>query len=127
MTVVVVAAVVERRGSFLLTRRREGTHLAGLWEFPGGKIAGEETHVEALCREMREELDAIVDVGGLVHHTTHDYGDRVVALYFYQCTLVSEPRPLLGQQMRWVPRAELPSLGFPPADQQLIRKLAGLA
>jgi mutator protein MutT len=121
--IVVVAAVIEADGAFLVTRRPDGVHLAGLWEFPGGKIDPPESHVQGLRREIREELDADVDVKELVFYTAHDYADRVVTLYFYRCTLNGEPRPLLGQQIRWVPRAELPSLCFPPADEELIRKL----
>jgi hypothetical protein len=72
---------------------------------------------------MLEELAVDVDVRELVFHTTHAYPERSVALYFYRCTLRGTPRPQLGQQMRWVPRTELASLGFPPADEQLIRRL----
>ncbi len=120
---IVVAAVIEEDNRFLLTRRQPGVHLAGMWEFPGGKIDSAETHSAALEREIKEELDAGVDVGVLVFHTTHEYPDRSVALYFYRCTLVGTPRPLLGQEMRWVPRDELAALGFPPADEALITLL----
>ena len=121
--VIVVAAIIEDEGAFLVTRRQKGAHLAGLWEFPGGKIDEGETHHAALVREIREELDAEIDVGDLVFHVTHAYDDRTVALYFYRCRLHSEARPLLGQEMRWVPRAELATLGFPPADEELIKLL----
>ena len=124
--IVVVAAVIEKDGSFLVTRRLEGTHLAGLWEFPGGKIASGETHAEALTREIREELDADVEVGALLFETQFDYAERAVSLHFYRCTLRGTPRPLLGQQMKWVPRPELRALDFPPADEELIRRLAEL-
>jgi mutator protein MutT len=122
--IVVVAAVIERDGSFLVTRRLEGTHLGGMWEFPGGKIATGETHAEALVREIREELDADIDVGTLLFETEFDYAERRVSLHFYRCALRSEPKPLLGQQMKWVPRAELTALDFPPADADLIRRLS---
>lgn len=121
--IVVVAAVIEERGGFLVTRRQPGVHLAGLWEFPGGKIDPEESHRVALQREIREELDVDIQVGELTYHTVHAYPDRTVALYFYRCTLQGTPHPLLGQEMRWVARADLPSLGFPPADQELIELL----
>ena len=120
----VVAAVIEENGAFLVTRRPEGVHLAGLWEFPGGKIDAAETHAEALRREILEELGTDVDVHDLLFQITHAYPDRSVALYFYRCTLAGTPVPLLGQQMRWVPRHELASLGFPPADAELIRRLS---
>lgn len=121
--IVVVAAVIEQDDSFLLTRRLAGTHLAGSWEFPGGKIGSGETHAEALIREIREELDSHVEVGPLVFETEYDYSDRSISLHFYRCTLHGLPRPLLGQQMRWVPRDELRDLEFPPADADLIRLL----
>ena len=121
--ITVVAAVIEEGGRFLVTRRQDGVHLAGLWEFPGGKIDQGETHAAALVREIREELDADVDVGELVFEVTHPYEDRTVTLYFYRCTLRGTPRPLLGQEMRWVPRVDLATLGFPPADEELIKLL----
>ena len=88
--IVVVAAVIERDGSFLVTRRLEGSHLAGMWEFPGGKIGSGETHAQALVREIREELDADVDVGALLFETQFDYAERRVSLHFYRCTLRGE-------------------------------------
>ena len=121
--IVVVAAVVEEDGAFLVTRRPDGVHLAGLWEFPGGKIGPAESHADALRREMQEELDADVDVHDLVFQTTHAYPERTVSLYFYNCALRRRPRPLLGQEMRWVKTSELATLGFPPADEELIRLL----
>jgi mutator protein MutT len=120
---VVVAAVIERDGRFLVTRRPAGVHLAGLWEFPGGKIDPDETHADALRRELREELDADVAVGDLVLATTYAYPEKTVTLYFYACTLLSDARPMLGQEMRWVDREALRTLGFPAADQELITTL----
>jgi mutator protein MutT len=120
---VVAAAVIEDRGRFLITRRQAGVHLAGMWEFPGGKIDPAETHGDALRREIREELDTDVAVGELVLSTTHAYPDKTVELFFYRCTLAGKPRPLLGQEMRWVTREEMATLGFPDADRELIRIL----
>ena len=123
--VVVVAAVIERDDAFLLTLRPAGTHLSGHWEFPGGKVHESETHVEALRREIFEELDAVAQVGGVVHEVTHAYPEKTVQLFFYRCELAGEPKPMMGQQMRWVPRAELASLPFPDADRDLIAHLIG--
>ena len=119
----VVAAVIEDDDRFLLTRRQAGVHLAGLWEFPGGKLDPGETGRGALARELREELDVDVEVGERMFQTRHAYADRTVELSFYRCSLKSAPQPLLGQEMRWVPRAELALLGFPPADNELIAML----
>ena len=121
----VVAAVIEDDDRFLLTRRQAGVHLAGMWEFPGGKIDLGETDRGALARELREELDVDVEVGERMFRTRHAYADRTVELSFYRCSLRSAPQPLLGQEMRWVPRAELASLGFPPADTEFIALLTG--
>jgi 8-oxo-dGTP diphosphatase len=123
--IVVVAAVIEREGSFLLTLRPDGTHLAGHWEFPGGKVHESETHAEALRREIFEELDAVADVGEIVHTVAHAYPEKTVQLFFYRCELMGEPKPMMGQGMRWVPRGELASLPFPEADRDLIAHLVG--
>jgi 8-oxo-dGTP diphosphatase len=122
--VAVVAAVIERNGSFLLTLRPDGTHLAGHWEFPGGKVHENETHAEALRREIFEELDAVARVGELVHAVTHVYLDRAVALFFYKCDLDGEAKPMMGQEMRWVAKDELSTLPFPEADRTLVTTLA---
>lgn len=122
--IVVVAAIIERDGSFLVTLRPDGTHLAGHWEFPGGKVDAHETHVEALRREVFEELDCVVDVGELAHTVTHTYPEKTVQLFFYRCGLNGEPKPMLGQGMRWVPKRELSQLPFPEADRDLITLLS---
>lgn len=121
--IVVVAAVIERGGRFLLTLRPAGTHLADHWEFPGGKCQPHETHSEALRRELHEELDIVAQVGDLVHEVTHAYPDRTVALHFYACDYHGEPKGMIGQQVRWVARADLATLRFPDADATLIARL----
>jgi len=122
-TILVAAAVVERDGRFLITRRLEGTHLAGCWEFPGGKCEADEAASSCLAREMREELDAEVLVGEEILRTRHSYADRVVELRFLRCSLNGTPKPLLGQEVRWAGREELRALPFPPADSELIELL----
>lgn len=122
--IIVTAALIERDGRFLVTRRLHGVHVAGYWEFPGGKCEDGERHDACLRREILEELGVDVSIGELVHDTTHAYDDRVVELHFYTCTLGGEPQPALGQEMRWVPRAELKTLAFPPADAELIELLS---
>jgi mutator protein MutT len=123
--VVVVAAVIERDDAFLLTVRPEGTHLEGHWEFPGGKVHPSETHVEALRRELHEELDIVADVGERIHHVTHAYAEKTVELHFYRCGFEGEPKPMMGQVMRWVARADLGALPVPEADRDLIDLLVG--
>ena len=124
--VVVVAAVIERDDAFLLTLRPAGTHLADHWEFPGGKVHESETHTEALRRELFEELDIVARVGDAVHAVTHAYPGKTVELHFYRCDFEGEPKPMMGQEMRWVRRAELDCLPFPEADRALIAFLCGV-
>jgi 8-oxo-dGTP diphosphatase len=122
-TIVVVAAVIERDGRFLVTLRAEGTHLAGLWEFPGGKCLPTETHAEALRRELHEELDIVADVGERLFSATHVYPETIVELHFYACGFRGDPKPMLGQGVRWVHRTEIGDLPFPEADAELIATL----
>jgi len=124
-TVVVTAAVIEREGRFLVTRRQRGVHLEGLWEFPGGKCEPGETHAACLVREIAEELDTSIRVREELLSIAHTYPDRIVELHFFVCELTGQPRPMLGQEMRWVSREDLPALEFPPADEELIVLLIG--
>lgn len=120
---IVAAAIVRQDGRILITRRLQGTHLAGAWEFPGGKCETGETHHDCLRRELREELDADADVGPCIFSTAHAYDDRTIEIHFFECTLRSAPRPMLGQEMRWVEPSELDEYEFPPADKALIQML----
>jgi A/G-specific adenine glycosylase len=122
--IVVTAAVVERDGRFLVTRRLKDTHLEGYWEFPGGKCDAGETLEACLRRELREELAVEAIVGEKILSTSHAYPERRVELHFFAVTLHGEPAPQLGQEMQWVRRAQLASLTFPPADNELIALLA---
>ena len=125
--VVVAAAVIERDDRFLLTRRQEGVHLEGCWEFPGGKCEPGETLAACLARELREELGVESSIGAELLVTMHAYEDRRVELHFFRCDVGEAPAPQLGQEMRWVARHELATLELPPADAELIRILSGTA
>ena len=125
-TIVVTAAVVEREGRFLVTRRQRGVHLEGYWEFPGGKCDPAEPLAACLVRELREELDVEAAVGDELFTTTHAYPERRVELHFFRCDLVGTPQPQQAQEMRWVRREELDALTFPPADAELIAILRRL-
>jgi mutator protein MutT len=118
--IVVVAAVVERNGRFLVTRRLDGTHLAGCWEFPGGKVHEGETHEAALAREISEELNAGIANLRKIFQTAHTYPERTVELHFFRGELMGDPEPMLGQAVRWIARDEFTSMDFPPADAELI-------
>ena len=120
---IVTAAVIEQDGAFLVTRRQAGVHLEGYWEFPGGKCDAGESLADCLRREILEELATEVAVGAEIFSTAHDYPERVVELHFFVCELLHEPRPALGQEMKWTKRADLGALRFPPADDELIARL----
>jgi 8-oxo-dGTP diphosphatase len=125
LVVEVTAALVrDEQGRYLITQRRRGSHLEGLWEFPGGKLEAGETHEAGLRRELREELGADFAVDGLVETVRWEYPDRTIVLHFYACRLHAgtiEPRE--AQEMRWVMPADLPGYDFPPADRALIDRL----
>jgi mutator protein MutT len=123
--IVVTAAVIERDGRFLITRRQKGVHLEGYWEFPGGKCDPGEPLDACLARELVEELAVSATVGEEIFATTHAYPERSVELHFMRCAIAGEPAPQLGQEMRWVDRGELAALEFPPADRELIEILTG--
>jgi mutator protein MutT len=121
--IVVLAAVIEEDGRFLVTRRLGHTHLAGLWEFPGGKCEPGEGHEDCLRRELTEELGVDATIGDEIIVTEHAYPERTVRLHFRRATLVGTPRALLGQEMQWVTREGLSSLDLPEADRALIELL----
>jgi 8-oxo-dGTP diphosphatase len=121
---VAAALIRDDRGRYLITRRRHGSHLAGLWEFPGGKVEAGESPAVGLGRELQEELTATFTVGGLVETVRWEYPDRIVVLHFFDCRLQSgEIVPREEQAMEWVEPEALAAYDFPPADQELIARL----
>lgn len=121
---VVAALIQDEKGRYLITQRREGSHLAGLWEFPGGKREAGESLEEALRRELAEELSAYFGVGERVETVRWEYPERTIVIHFYRCRLESgaiEPRE--EQAMAWVAPERLSDFDFPPADRDLITRL----
>ena len=121
---VTAALIQDEAGRYLITQRRRGSHLEGLWEFPGGKREAGESPEIALARELTEELSATFSVGELVETIRWEYPDRIVVLNFYRCRHESgtiEPRE--SQSMAWVAPERLDEFPFPPADRQLISRL----
>ena len=121
--IVVLAAVIERDGRFLLARRLKGTHLAGLWEFPGGKCEPDEPHEACLARELCEELGVEASIGAELIVIDHAYPERTVRLHFRRCEIAADPQPMLGQELRWLTRAELGDVELPEADRALVEML----
>lgn len=127
-TVVVAAAVVRREGRILLTKRLDRGHLAGFWEFPGGKLEEGESPEAALVRECREECGIEVDVLDILDVTFHRYPSKDVLLLFYDCRLAfGEVMHLEVAAHEWVLPAELDDYELPPPDAKLIAKLKKLA
>lgn len=113
-----VAAVVRRGDTILVTRRRDGAERGGLWEFPGGKVEAGESEPDALRREIREELGCGLRVGELLLRHAHRYPDLEVELAFYECALPDgeEPRPLGVAAVEWARTGALARYDFCEAD-----------
>lgn len=128
-TLDVVCGLVWRDDHLLISRRAAKTHLAGFWEFPGGKLESGESAEQALMRELREEVGVEVGVEDLFHETDFTYPERQVKLRFYTCRWqAGEPRALVGvAEVRWVRRDQLDDFTFPPANAALLDKLAARA
>lgn len=121
----VAAGLVFRDQRLLITQRKPDDHLAGLWEFPGGKREINESFEECLVRELKEELAIEAVVFEMVESVTHDYPDRRVLIKFYRCTWVSgEPEAIGCQDFKWVHAGDLDRHAFPAADAGLVARLA---
>ena len=120
----VAAGLVFLRGKLLISQRPAGGHLAGLWEFPGGKCEAGETLPEWLQRELFEELGITVNVRERVMTPTHAYPEKTVSLNFFLCQLVTgKPKGMEGQALAWITLEGLGGYSFPEADAKLLEKL----
>jgi 8-oxo-dGTP diphosphatase len=120
--VLVVAAVVVRGGNVLLSRRPPGKHLAGLWEFPGGKVEEGETPESALAREVREELGLEITAPLPYAFVHHEYPEKRILMLAYRCGASGEPAGT-DLEWRWHPLARLDADVMPPADLPIVRAL----
>jgi 8-oxo-dGTP diphosphatase len=128
-TIRVVAAVIsDEHGKYLITQRRKTAVLAGLWEFPGGRVEADETDEAALKREVRERLGVDVVVKGRIASRQHEYEGYSVDLNLYETTL--EPGAVLKAlrvaDFRWVASDEFEQYPFPAADQATTDQLLGV-
>jgi 8-oxo-dGTP diphosphatase len=120
----VVAGIIRRENKVLLGQRPPHKSLAGLWEFPGGKIELGETPEKALKRELKEELDLDVEVGKLKIVTTHNYNDVGVVLIFFEVNYWrGEPKPLYHADLKWIGSEELKSIELPDANRLVLDQL----
>lgn len=126
---IVAAALLDREGRVLLQRRPQGKEMAGLWEFPGGKVEPGELPEAALARELREELGIGVDPANLRPATfaSEPLGRRHLLLLLYLCReWEGEPQPLDAAAIEWLRPGEMGSYPMPPADKPLIPILEAL-
>ena len=124
---IIAIAVVEHEGCFLIGQRPAGVALAGLWEFPGGKVEPEESAAAAAVRECREEAGLVVQAVGeyLVHQETYAHG--CVELNFVACRPAEEHPGAPAPPFRWVRREQLSNYEFPTGNRPLLAMLRGRA
>jgi 8-oxo-dGTP diphosphatase len=129
LLLVAACALVDADGRVLIARRPEGKPLAGLWEFPGGKVEEGEVPEACLIRELKEELGIDVAKACLAPLTfaSHEYEGFHLLMPRYVCRRwEGEVRPLEGQALTWVPPVRLRDYPMPPADEPLIAVLRDL-
>jgi len=129
LVLVVAAALVDSEGRVLIAQRPEGKNMAGLWEFPGGKIESGERPEAALIRELREELGIEVKEPCLAPFTfaSHTYGEFHLLMPLYICRRWDGvPRPLAHAALKWVRPREMTGIPMPAADLPLIPMLRDL-
>ena len=121
---VAVGVLIDDGGRVLITRRANDAHQGGLWEFPGGKVEVGESVLEALDRELQEELGTAVLSSEPLLEVRHDYADKSVLLDIHRVTeWRNEPRGLEGQPLAWVGIADLDAYEFPAANVAIVEKL----
>ena len=129
LVLVAAAALIDADGRVLIAQRPAGKTMAGLWEFPGGKVADGETPEDALIRELKEELDIDVSESCLAPLTfaSHAYDSFHLLMPLYVCRVWDgTPAPLEGQTIKWVRPTRLGDFPMPPADKPLTAMLRDL-
>ena len=122
-----VAVIRNQKGQILIDRRRSQGEMAGLWEFPGGKIELNETVEECIVREIKEELSLDIEVGRCLVVVNHTYPNFEVTLFVHECQyLKGKPQPIACEEIRWVNPEEMSQYKFPEANQDIIATLNNL-
>jgi 8-oxo-dGTP diphosphatase len=121
---VVAAALFDTQGRVLIAERPAGKHMAGWWEFPGGKVAAGESDGEALIRELREELGIESRALAEIMTLSHEYPDRIIDLILWRAEILrGEPQSLDAQELKWVHPERLADEKMLPADAPFIAAL----
>ncbi|MCF6284122.1 MAG: (deoxy)nucleoside triphosphate pyrophosphohydrolase [Candidatus Hydrogenedentes bacterium] len=121
LVLVVACALIDADNRILLAQRPKGKSMAGLWEFPGGKLESGETHQEALVRECAEELSITVKVGGMISTVKHAYTHLKVTLNVYRCTIISgKERPNVHTELKWIKPTEFDDYAFPKGNHKFL-------
>ena len=129
LLLVAACALIDADNRVLLAKRPEGKTLAGLWEFPGGKVEPEETPEETIIRELGEELGIETKIACLAPITfaSHTYDDFHLLMPLFVCRRYwGTPRPNEGQELKWVRPRDMRTYPMPPADEPLIPVLIDL-
>jgi 8-oxo-dGTP diphosphatase len=122
--VIVAAAIIARNGRYLIARRKPGVHLAGFWEFPGGKCESGESMEDCLRRELLEELGVRLSAAVPFQTIRHAYPEKTVELHFFRCTIgAGEAKARDCAEIRWVDPSDLVLYRFPPADEAVLKAL----
>lgn len=122
-TLVVAGLIVGDDGRILITRRRADQSLGGLWEFPGGKVEPGEAPVDALARELREELGVTAVVGRIWEVLFHAYPEFDLVMLVYVCRINGAPRAVEVADLAWVAPRDLAGWDILPADRPLVERL----
>ncbi len=112
---------MQNNDKYLISKRPNGSHLEGYWEFPGGKQEKEEDLQACLEREIKEELGLIIQADYVLFTVEHEYETKKVSLHVMDCTIIAgEPRAIECQEFKWVYPADFHRYIFPPPDIKII-------
>ena len=123
---VMAGVLVDPVGRVLLAQRPPGKHLAGMWEFPGGKLEAGESPLAGLARELREELGIGIETAGAAPlvEVSWRYGERALRLDAWRVARwLGTPRSMEGQALLWLPPATIDTVSLAPADREILRRV----